>query len=74
MKNYIEIKNGFNNFNKVYINSRYKNYFQNIDNVIYYSNLNFIKNINNHAAIFLHYGSYYRQYNKFSINCLEESK
>ena len=73
-ENYIEIKNGFNNFNKVYINSRYKNYFQNIDNVIYYSNLNFIKNINNHAAIFLHYGSYYRQYNKFSINCLDESK
>jgi hypothetical protein len=71
-ENYIELKKIFNNFNKVYINNKYYGYFKKIKNVFYYNDLDFIKNINPHTIIFLHYGSYYRHYNKFALNCLEE--
>lgn len=61
----------FEKFDKVYINKRLNKYFKGKD-IIYFDNLDFFKEIPKETIIFLHYGGYYRKYEKLNKENLED--
>ena len=60
----------FEKFDKVYINKNFKKYFKGND-IIYFDNMDFFKEIEDDAVIFLHFGGYYRKYDELVMENLE---
>ena len=60
----------FEKFDKVYINKNFKKYFKGND-IIYFDNMDFFKEIADDAVIFLHFGGYYRKYDELVMENLE---
>lgn len=68
---YEEVSINFNKFSKVFVHDQYKKYYNDHENVIYFNSLEFIKTLEPDSVIIMHYGSYYRKFNAFSIENLE---
>lgn len=64
---YEKLNSIIDKFDEVYVYEDFKKYFNN-DKIIYFNNLDFIKDIPKDTMIFMHYGSYYRVYNDFNVN------
>lgn len=70
-ENYEKISVNFDKFSKVYVQEKYKKYYNNDKNVVYFKNLDFIEELEFDYIIIMHYGSYYRLFDKFQIENLE---
>ena len=72
-EHYEELNKLIDKFDKVFVNEQFKHYFNN-DKIIYFNNLDFIKDIPKDTMIFMHYGSYYRVYDEFNIDKVGKRK
>jgi len=70
-EDYNKLNDLFDKFDYVFVHKDLKKYFNN-KKIQYFEKIDFIKNLPNDVEIFMHYGSYFRKYDKFDVKKLEK--